>query len=604
MRRSAAKKARRRDGSEGPVSLFPFLAVLICTMGSLILLLVVLARQARLQASVPDAPDFQEEREKIGRELEMARLLASQMDQSREVTNKDLDNVRFKLGQIEDHAGELRRQIDALETAWKQLDQLEEGKKSTRQAAESELADLEAKIRQQEREVELAKAEAAGRKPAYSIVPYEGPHGTKRRPIYIECRGDGLVLQPEGVVFRANDFQGSLDAGNPLDVALRAVREYLTAQQAIGSGEEEPYPLLLVRPSGIGYFYAGRAAMKSWGTDFGYELIGEDWELDFPPSDPMLQQTIVKAIEPARRRQQRLIAAAPSRFGGGDRPVYTVTPHRGGLQSRSGGGERSAASSFGLQPSGSHGGMGSQYGSNSGDEYGSGSGNQNGSASGSEKPGGRLGSNPAGTEIGGSRFRQPGTGSSASPGTATYGGQSRGSDASSQTSSSQVSFGSEGSSGGSSGSSNGDSTTGQAGATTGERGDSSPGLNFTATQSLAETRGRNWGLPDANQTAVAITRPIRLECHSDRLVIVPEAGLGSPKPIGLGQSTEGSIDSFVSTVWDYMEGWGRAGRGMYWRPVLNVYAAPDAASRVADLEALLQDSGLLVKRAGQLSVVR
>ncbi len=578
------------------MSLFPFLAVLICTMGSLILLLVVLARQARLQASVPDAPDFQEEREKIGRELEMARLLASQMDQSREATNKDLDNARFKLGQIEDHAGELRRQIDALETAWKQFDQLEEGKESTRQAAESELADLEAKIRQQEREVELAKVEAAGRKPAYSIVPYEGPHGTKRRPIYLECRGSGLVLQPEGVVFHASDFQGSLDAGNPLDVALRAVREYLTAQQAVGSEEEEPYPLLLVRPSGIGYFYAGRAAMKSWGTAYGYELIGEDWQLDFPPSDLMLQQTIVKAIEPARRRQQRLIAAAPSRFGGGDRPVYTVTPHRGGLQSRSGGGDRSTTSSFGLQPSGSQGRLGSQYGGGSGDQY--------GGTSGGTNPGARLGGNPAGTETGGSRFHQPGAGRSASPGTAIYGGQSRGSDASSQTSSSQLGFGSEGSSGGSRGASNGDSTTGQAGATAGECGDPSPGLNFTATQSLAETRGRNWGLPDANQTAVAITRPIRLECHSDQLVIVPEAGLGSPKPIELEQSTEASIDSFVSTVWDYMEGWGRAGRGMYWRPVLNVYAAPDAARRVADLETLLRDSGLLVKRVGQLPVVR
>lgn len=596
MRRSAAKKSRRRDGSEGPVSLFPFLAVLICTMGSLILLLVVLARQARLQASVPNAPDLQEEREKIGRELEMARLLASQMDLSREATNKDLDNARFKLGQIEDHAGQLRRQIDALETAWKQLDQLEEGKKSTRQAAELELADLEGKIRQQEREVELAKAAAAGRKPAYSIVPYEGPHGTKRRPIYLECRGSGLVLQPEGVVFQAGDFQGSLDAGNPLDVALRAVREYLTAQQAVGREEEEPYPLLLVRPSGIGYFYAGRAAMKSWGTAYGYELIGEDWQLDFPPSDPRLQQTIVKAIEPARRRQQRLIAAAPSRFGGGDRPVYTVTPHRGGLQSRSGGGDQSTGSSFGLQPSGSHGRLGSQYGSASGGQY--------RGVSGGTNPGGQLGGGPAGTETGGSRFRQPGTGSTASPGTATYGGPSRGSDSSSPTSSNQVGVGSEASGGGSSGSSNGDSTTGQAGSTSGGRGDSAPGLNCTATQSLAETRGQNWGLPDANQTAVAITRPIRLECHSDRLVIVPEAGLGSPKPIELGQNTEASIDSFVSTVWDYMEGWGRAGRGMYWRPVLNVYAAPDAARRVTDLEVLLRDSGLLVKRAGQLSVAR
>ena len=140
---------------------------------------------------------------------------------------------------------------------------------------ESELADLSIKIRQLQREVELAKVEAEGREAAYSIVPYEGPHGTKRRPIYIECRADGLVLQPEGVYFGVDDFEGPLDAGNPLDVGLRAVREYLAVQQGVLEGEKsEPYPLLLVRPSGIAYFYAGRTAMKSWGNGV---RVRTDW---------------------------------------------------------------------------------------------------------------------------------------------------------------------------------------------------------------------------------------------------------------------------------------------------------------------------------------
>lgn len=132
----------------------------------------------------------------------------------------------------------------------------------------------------------------------------------------------------------------------------------------------------------------------------------------------------------------------------------------------------------------------------------------------------------------------------------------------------------------------------------------SPGRNAEAAQSLAETRGRNWGLPDANRTAVAITRPIRVECHADRLVIVPETGLGEPKTISLAGGMVASIDSFVSSVWDYMEGWGRAGRGMYWRPVLNVYLGAGADPRMAELEALLDESGLIVTQAGRLTTLR
>ena len=44
------RKAGRADGGAG-VSLFPFLAVLVCTVGALVLLLIVLGRHARLQAA-------------------------------------------------------------------------------------------------------------------------------------------------------------------------------------------------------------------------------------------------------------------------------------------------------------------------------------------------------------------------------------------------------------------------------------------------------------------------------------------------------------------------------------------------------------------------
>ncbi len=596
------------------MSLFPFLAVLICTMGSLILLLVVIARQARLQGLQTTSSDPERVRREIKDELDAAQLLAVQFDASREATQGDLEAARFKLGQIEDHAGELRRQLEGLETAWRHLNELETGKKSSRQAAESELAELTLKIGQLQRELELAKAEAAQRKAAYSIVPYEGPQGTRRRPVYIECCGDGLVIQPEGLRFGPEDFEGPLDAGNPLDVALRAVREYLAAQQKLrGTDDSEPYPLLLVRPSGIVYFYAGRAAMKSWGSEFGYELIGEDWELEYPQPDPVLQRAVAEAVEPARARQQRLIAVAPSQYGGkGDRPVYTVAPYRGGVRVRDRNDDEEDLS-LSLRPSGAGNRYGSQYdstglGTRVGDRRG-------GPLRGSDGAGvaGTPGLSPqselsgAGSPGKGNKFFEVGQMErSVQVGGAASGGRARGSLQPSGSASGSSSPGvadSAGAAGLSSGSPTraaGDTSAGEGGGPGEQNGTSSPGRNAEAPQSLAKTRGRNWGLPDATQTAVAITRPVKVECHPDRLVIVPEAGLGQSRTVAVTGRTDTAVDSFVSEVWDYMEGWGKAGRGMYWRPMLSVYVAPDAELRMAELEALLHESGLLIKHAGRL----
>ena len=115
---------------------------------------------------------------------------------------------------------------------------------------------------------------------------------------------------------------------------------------------------------------------------------------------------------------------------------------------------------------------------------------------------------------------------------------------------------------------------------------------------MAASRGRDWGLPGATRGSVPITRSIRLDCYADRLEIVSNRNLPG-KTIALARRTEQSIDDLVSAVWEQIESWGIAGRGMYWRPVLKVSVAPDAEHRYADLSTLLDGSGLTVVRVKQ-----
>ena len=114
--------------------------------------------------------------------------------------------------------------------------------------------------------------------------------------------------------------------------------------------------------------------------------------------------------------------------------------------------------------------------------------------------------------------------------------------------------------------------------------------------SIASTRGHGWGLPQSGIGAVAATRPILIDCYPDRLVIVPESQGQAPKEIRLQAQIRDSMDELVSAVWEHMQAWGKAGRGLYWRPALTIDVKPGAAGRYAEIEALLADSGLDVEQ--------
>ncbi len=85
MKRSGYSTRKRPRPTPG-VSLFPFLAVLICTMGALILLLVVIARQARLQAAHAVATKEVEQQEDHESELQTLQWEVEQLEDSRRTT--------------------------------------------------------------------------------------------------------------------------------------------------------------------------------------------------------------------------------------------------------------------------------------------------------------------------------------------------------------------------------------------------------------------------------------------------------------------------------------------------------------------------------------
>src|SRR5579871_5300655 len=92
------------------VSLFPFLAVLICTMGVMMLLLVIINRPGSgasmddADASVEPPPGaVQATPEMIQQAREMLAWKISQLHSSREQTESDLSDRQLRLSAIEEH---------------------------------------------------------------------------------------------------------------------------------------------------------------------------------------------------------------------------------------------------------------------------------------------------------------------------------------------------------------------------------------------------------------------------------------------------------------------------------------------------------------------
>ena len=216
MRRPASRKTVLG------IALFPFLAVLICTMGALIVLLILVVHQARVQADTvldqrPDPVAGQEpaQQQKLEQEAEDLQWQREVLEQQRSKLTEKLSDGRLELSHLEEHIRRLEENWRRLQAEAAELKNLGQGNQQQDSSAREELARLQAEIAAQKQQLDQLREEYTKKKRAFAIIPYQGPNGTRRRPIYIECTQSGIVIQPEGIVFGPQDFTGPLGPGNP-----------------------------------------------------------------------------------------------------------------------------------------------------------------------------------------------------------------------------------------------------------------------------------------------------------------------------------------------------------------------------------------------------
>ena len=333
---SRGGRSRGSGRADNPVSLFPFLSVLICTMGMLILLLVVISRNTRTQAAERMGINTNKIIAELDVEAQTLEVFARDLQQTKARTITDIENEKARLATLDSIIENMVAETKRAETAIRELD-------NNRGSQNSEVAQLKEALAAKREALQLAETElkqlqehVAEKKGSYAIIPYRGINGTERRPMYIECRKDCVIIQPEGIVLREDDFLTASHPDNPLDAILRAASLHYTEQERVPRGTK-PYPLIIVRPDGIDSYYAVRESIKSWGEQFGYELVESDWNLEFPPPDGALKQRLEMQLTASRERMipyknmlmQRYLAAQ-RQTGGNTGPSQDGVSQYGG----------------------------------------------------------------------------------------------------------------------------------------------------------------------------------------------------------------------------------------------------------------------------------
>ena len=536
------------------------------------MLLVLVAWNVREQALNPmeetaaqtlSADEASELQKKIDMQAEEADWFSEQFVSARQEAETELDERQARLALAEKETQKVKDELLRLDQLARQLD-------SEASATPEEVEHLKRLLAQQEQrkaeaELELAELqkEAAKNEKSYAIVPYRGPNGTFRRPIYIECCNDKIILQPEGIELVPADFLTLDRPDNPFNTALRVIRQYYVETNQIVRGSE-PYPLLIVRPSGVEMYESVQQAIfentkqttGNWVKDFGYEIVNEDWKIQYPQPNDELRNRIAQQLEISRSRLSGYMMAMrmaehQSGYGGGyggNSPQYRVD-HRGNVTPA--GGQMQSAEELQRKLAANR-----QAGTQQAAPQQSTGQGTGGQWDGKHESLQDVYSTP-GTPLNASQQKTMASGASGNGGNEKK--PSTGADQKS-----------------------------------GEEMTEQQAAMMQKMQSMPQ-RQQNWGLKGVTQFSSGVSRTVKIRCEANRFVLPAQAGLRAERVIPITASVFTAADQLVRAIWEFQESWDSAGKDLHWRPILQVQVSPGGEQRLAELKTHLRTSGLVIE---------
>jgi len=245
--------ARPRGVNENPVSLFPFLSILACVIGTLILLITSVAisqmesqPEEELLARVEEYEEIEEEQQEMDDKLKTMLPKVHELEQYKEALKK-----------LEKLAEELRKrqkkELQQNKTEQVALEKLLEQLKKLKELLAKEQTEkekLQALLKQLEEELERRKMVVDA--PTVCVMPAKRARGSKGRakPVFVEADAKGLVLHPDGKRARVPTAKIRTDAG------------FQTVIDSV-AGQPDKVIVFLLRDDGCGVYRVAESFARS-----------------------------------------------------------------------------------------------------------------------------------------------------------------------------------------------------------------------------------------------------------------------------------------------------------------------------------------------------
>lgn len=240
-------KARAQNAPE--ISLFPFLSILVCLIGVLVLLIVVLSM---LQGMLGDGRTIEE----------FARARAAQeLQREMEQREEEMESWRVEIAAAQETAGQLERERERYTVLRRRLESIEEEKETIderiadiqrqlenlliqKEQMETEKPEIEKAIADLQKELERRKINLE-LEPTLVVQPAgAGIFGDDRNLFFVECTADGIVIHGrDGTEDPVRITTGSIGANEDYDQFLQ---EATTAENST--------VIFLLRPDGMGAY--------------------------------------------------------------------------------------------------------------------------------------------------------------------------------------------------------------------------------------------------------------------------------------------------------------------------------------------------------------
>lgn len=259
---------RRRTSSAGDIeiSLFPFLSILVCLIGALVILIVALSLMETSRGTDDAAINRAQEHQTMVRKIEELRAKADAL-----LRDKGMDKQMARLRELQTRADTLEKKLaavpkpkaaaDKLEKESRALNEAIEKAKAREESLKSELKDAEVKLGQ------LSKAKPALPTGAPLRILPGGGFARNLSPLFVETCKNELVIHSRTRTVRVPSNK------------IREDADFATAAK-FAADQNDRILVFLIRPDSRTTYLTAQDAARKLGAVTGKVPLDGDGELD------------------------------------------------------------------------------------------------------------------------------------------------------------------------------------------------------------------------------------------------------------------------------------------------------------------------------------